>query len=210
MIDLATIAKSFEKSLTPADVEAIYKAMLSGQDDESWVRERIREVAHKVEDFSERRYPTHLTDEVEWFMTVVEALLAGDGQSVQFLSYGIYSRDDVMWFVEERAESDDKDDREEWEEDPEGYRKYHHRDRTGHSWGDLLPILRLWAQATHYEVWAIYDAVRDAAQSSMLENLASMVSEDAGGREVGKSAAHEFERQMKALYERLGVGIKAS
>jgi len=210
MIDLTAIAKSFEGVLTLADVEAIYKAMPGGQGDLGWVRNHVLAVMRKVADFSERHWEGHLTDEVKWFMTVTEDILRADGHSIRFPTHGIKTRGDVIDFVEQRAEEDDRDDREEWEASPDEYRAYHRRDRTGHAWGSTLAVIRQWFKATPYEVWAIYDAVRDTATATLLENLEAMAVGSKDGERVGSAAEREFEKQMKALYTRLEAAVSAA
>jgi len=137
----------------------------------------IRHTEIQVKLFISPPYTDGQVNYVRWVARGLQHLSEGiwTGRDLPY----VYTLQDVVTSFQKRAAEGLAFEKEEFEEDPEAYRKHHKdtiisEDGPTHPWGSLYRLCTRWLEASGYEVWKVYEACRWTGEYTLADILIDM------------------------------------
>jgi len=196
--------------LTERDIERIKQS--SNLFSEQSIQKKLAEIEAELDTFLVQHSDPGgcQSDDVRWFRLVMEYL--ADDTTLRIPAKSVswdhpLTRDRVVDVMNTLMNETEQEHRDEFNEDPEGYRKWHTRSysiENGHPMGDdNVAMIREWYTATVYEVWCVAKAVEDAAMDAVREHLIDLATGDRDADEIKDASARAYEKALKEVGDRL-------
>jgi hypothetical protein len=111
--------------------------------------------------------------------------------------------------VEDAIKEASDEQREEWEDDPEGFRKWHHKDldKCEHPWSDeTVALTHLWLSMHPFEWFTLYRTAEEWGFDVVRENLRAYAFESDDSKDVGETIRKRVCETMSKWAKRVEEG----